>query len=100
MELLVTISPSRAKLGHPDPGEDLTGRQCGGQVVQEELARADRPLPALAAGDHRGVQCGRHRRKVPGRVGVGQGPADRAAVADGRVGDQGRRLGEQPTVLA
>ena len=52
-------------------------------------------LAGLAAADDRGVARDEDRRPVRGRVGVGDGAADRAPVADLRVADRGGHVVEQ-----
>jgi hypothetical protein len=81
-----------------DLDQHLLGTDRGLQVVLEELRRRHRPAPAGACHHHLGVERHRHRRQVAGRVGVRDRAAERAAVADRRVGHGLRRLGEQTGV--
>ena len=57
-------------------------------------------LAAAAPTDDRGVDGDEDGRPVRRRVGVGDGAADRAPVADLRVADEGRRLLEHRVVVA
>ena len=66
MELLVTISPTWPELGHSYPGKDLAVGQRGGQVVVEELIRADRAFPAGALRDYARTGHDEQRQKSQG----------------------------------
>jgi hypothetical protein len=64
-------------------------------VRAEELRGRDRPLAAASAGVHDAVEEEDDRGQLGCRIGVRQAAADRAAVADLRVCDEGERVREQ-----
>ena len=83
----------------PDAGEDLVVVERGRPGAGEELRRRDRPPAADRHGLELGVESERHRRQLRRRIGVGDRPADRAAVADLEMADQrdgARQEGHEP----
>jgi hypothetical protein len=85
----------RAGAGQLDRRDDLALAQRRLQQAGEEVARRHTPLPPARDEHHRGVQRHDAGRQLGGGIGIGQAAADRAAVADRRMGDQRRGLGQQ-----
>ena len=82
----------------PDLGQDLAVLHRRLVGAAEEVAHRDHPLPARAADHAAGVDGGADRGQVLGGVGLAEGAADRAAVADDGVGDDPLRVGEDREV--
>ena len=74
--------------------------QCRRVEAGEELRRRNAPLARGAARDDGGIEGHAAGRQLGGGIGVGQRAADGAAVADGGMGDQRHRLGQQRHVPA
>ena len=70
------------------------GKRCRHDAL-EEIRRRYRTETARAAGDDRRIQRCRHQAPFRRRIGMRQAPAERAAIADRRVGHQTRDLAEQ-----
>ena len=103
-QLVERPAAARRHRRHRHLDEQLAGLEVGGQQADKEVRRLG---PALAAGaDDTKARLERHRhhRQLGGRVGVRQGAAQGAAVADLRVGDvagggaQQRRRAGHPRV--
>ena len=76
-------------------GEQLVLAHGGREQVLEEVGRRHGALAALAGDDQLRVERQDRRPAVTGRVGVHERSAERAAVADLRVGDLADRLVQQ-----
>ena len=76
----------------PQRDDELVRREPGLEGPLEEAVERHDPLASAGAQDHRVVQGQAERRQVAGRIGMGDRPADRAAVADLHVADVGDGL--------
>src|SRR5581483_6281130 len=93
VELL--IRPAGAgHLRHPDLGQELVGGERRLQESGEEGGGGDGAFAAGTAGHERPAEGQDDRREVGGRVAVGQGAADGAAVADLGVADEAGDVGQ------
>ncbi len=109
----VTDAPAAATAQSPDPPVDLLVGAAGGFVQGDadlgehlqlshggpvgaavEVAHVEHALAVGSADDHPRCDRRAHRGEVLGRVGLAEGAADRAAVADDRVGDHALGVGE------
>ena len=73
--------PLAPRLGHPDLGEQLVGRERGLEEAPEEVRGRDLARAARALHDERRVEREQRGGKVGGGVAVRDRTADRAAVA-------------------
>ena len=79
----------------PDGCEHLVRLHRRLEVPHEEVVRRHDPVPGRPGQLHRAAERGQRQGQVGRWVGVREGAADRAAVADLRVSDLGRRPGQQ-----
>ena len=96
---LLEAPPGAVHLRHADLGEQLVGRQGRRQEPLVEVGGGDFPRTSRSLRYVGRAERQGGRREVAGRVGVGDRPADRAAVAHLRITDVARRMSEQGNVL-
>ena len=96
---LLEVPAGAVHLRDADLGEHLVGLQRGFEESLEEVACGDLAGTVRALGDVGRAERQRGRGKVGGRIAVGDGSADRAAVAHLRIADLTGCIGEQRNVL-
>jgi hypothetical protein len=99
-ELLVIPAPTGAEFGEAHRDKHFVRRERGFEVADEEIGGRDRALAVRALSQQFGVERERAGGQVTRRVAVGQGAAQRAAVADLGVahlcGDVGKDAAVRP----
>ena len=91
--------PAVAADGDAHLGQHLVRPDRGGEEVLEEVLGLDRPGALRTDRLQLGAERQHHGRPVRSRVGVGQAPPDGPVVADLRIADHRRRLGEHGALL-
>ena len=88
--------PSRARDdGHRDLRQQLVGRERGGEIAAEELARGHRPVPRGGRERQVGVERHHGHRQLGRGIGVGEASAQGAERPHADVADEPSGLAEQ-----